>query len=452
MPSPKVAIVGRPNVGKSALFNRILGRRIAIVDEAEGVTRDRIEHPCDQLGHHFTLIDTGGIDPRSDDPFSGGIRSQSYAGIEEACLVVLVVDGKVGITELDLSLARELLKSGKPLALAVNKMDRSSDALKMWAFDKLGITASFSVSAVHGRGVMDLIEWICGRLPELSDENEPSHSTRLAIVGRANVGKSTLLNVITQRERSLVSDLAGTTRDSIDCALDVEGEPYTLIDTAGIRRVPKQKDVIEKFAHIRTERALERCDIALLVLDTLEGMTTQEKRIAASIEEKGRGCMLFLNKWDLARGMRMEHAIKALELEASFLRHCPIIVGSALQGRKVMDIFGWAKKIMQARAVRIGTSKLNSFVEKSIQLNHPPAIRGKRLRIYYLTQSDVNPPTFILFVNYKELLAESWKRYLINRFREEFGFIGLPVRFQVRDKSDKPASRGSTSERISERN
>ena len=450
---PKVAIVGRPNVGKSALFNRIVGKRLAIVDSAEGVTRDRQEAMGEIFDREFLFVDTGGIDPCSEDPYAKQIADQAILGALQANVVILVVDSTVGVSALDQELAHTLHKTlasqtsqancpnpKKKILLAINKVDHIDHTKGNWEFQSLGIDKMFPVSSLHGRGVMELLEAVISSIDWdnlKSTTPPPSSSIRLAVIGRPNVGKSTFVNSILSAPRCIVSDEAGTTRDAIDCEIEVNGTDFTLIDTAGIRRIPKQKDVIEKFAHIRTQRALERCDIALLMLNSLEGMTTQEKRIAKEIDTQGRGCILFLNKWDLTNNMRMEHAKDALYQELPFLRHCPLIIGSALTKRNVLSVFKITEQIMQARSEKIPTGQLNSLVEKAIQKNHPPMIKGKRLRIYYLTQVAQDPPTFKLFINHEDLMHSAWKRYLIAQLRGAFNLKGLPVRLLIEDKAAK---------------
>lgn len=430
---PRVAIVGRPNVGKSALFNRLLGQRLAIVDEAEGVTRDRLICRMEHDGLFFELIDTGGIDPRSDATFNDEVRAQAELAIDEADVLVMVVNAQVGITVLDEELARRLLRTNKPLLLAVNKVDHPTQESVAQQFYRLGIKQLLTVSAEHGYHIMELADWMKSRLPQAPAEL-PDEGLKLAIIGRPNVGKSTLLNHLLNEERSIVSPIAGTTRDTLDCLVTYQGKPYTIIDTAGIRRRSKHQDVVEKFAHMRTERAIERADLILLMLESTAGMTAQEKRLAKIIEERGKGCILFFNKWDLVKGFRMEHCLKAVREEIPFLEHCPAIFGSSLTGRNVDKIFQEVQNVEKWKHERVATGELNRFLEKAIQLNHPPMIKGKRLRIYYLTQVDSAPPTFILFLNHLDLIDSSWKRYLIRKLRESYPFTGLPLRFVLRDK------------------
>ncbi len=433
----KMAIVGRPNVGKSALFNRICNKRIAIVDESEGVTRDRLYAEAEAFGFPFEIIDTGGIDPKSPDRFQDEIRAQAEIAIKEADTLVMVVDSEVGITKLDEMLARILLKTTKPLVLAVNKIDDPNQKLRMHAFHQLGIHKMVAVSATHGYQIAELLEMAWEGFQPKEEAEELDHGVKVSIVGRPNVGKSTLINALMQQKRCVVSEIAGTTRDSVDIPFHFSGRPYTLIDTAGVRRKKAEKDVVEKFAAIRTERAIERSDVCILMLDAQEGLTVQEKRIAKQIEAAGKGCILVLNKWDLVKGFRMEHLIKALHTTSAFLAHCPILFISAKEERNLSKIFKEIDTVFMALETRITTHQLNKFVEKAMQLNHPPMITGKRLRIYYLTQVDVHPPRFILFVNKPELMHESYKKYLINGFRKTFPFTGAPLEFHLRGKEEQ---------------
>lgn len=431
----KLALVGRPNVGKSALFNRICNKRIAIVDEAEGITRDRLYSEVDHFGFQFEVVDTGGIDPRSQDPFRDEIRSQAEIAIVEADTLVLVVDSRVGVTSLDQELAQLLLQTGKPLTLAVNKIDDRSQEERLHPFYSLGISKMVAVSAIQGYQIAELIEraWE-GFTPK--EEVHKEEGIRLAVVGRPNVGKSTLVNALLQEERCVVSPLAGTTRDSVDIPVTIEGQLYTLIDTAGIRRKKAEAFVVDKFAALRTERAIERADVCLLLIDAQEGITTQEKRIATEIEGKGKSCIVLFNKWDAVQGFRMEHCLQALHQECPFLVHCPTLFISAKTGRNLEKIFPEVGRVYTGSKKRISTHQLNTFIERAIQLNHPPMITGKRLRIYYMTQVDVQPPRFVLFVNNPALMVESYKRYLVNSFRTQYDFAGSPLQFHMRGKKN----------------
>ncbi len=432
----KLAIVGRPNVGKSALFNRICDKRIAIVDEAEGITRDRLYAEAECFGMPFEVIDTGGIDPRSPDQFREEIRRQSEIAILEADTLVMVVDSRVGITELDEELARELLKTGKPLTLAVNKIDDRSHEDRVHAFYSLGISKIIGVSAVQGYQIAELLE-LAWEGFATKEERLERHGIRLSVIGRANVGKSTLVNSLLNEERCVVSSIAGTTRDSVDIPITVDGQDYTLIDTAGIRRKKSEHEVVEKFAAMRTERAIERSDVCLLIFDVQEGMTTQEKRIVTQIEKAGKSCVVLMNKWDMVQGFRMEHCLEALYKESPFLSHCPVHFISAKKKRNLEKIFPEVKRVYEASKNRISTHQLNTFIEKAMQINHPPVLTGKRLRVYYMTQVDVQPPRFVLFVNNPSLMPESYKRYLINQFRKKYSFSGTPLQLHLRGKTQK---------------
>lgn len=441
----KLAIVGRPNVGKSALFNRICKKRIAIVDEAEGVTRDRIYAQAEHFGFSFQIVDTGGIDPRSPDAFMDEIRRQAEEAIKEADSLVLVVDSTVGITPLDEELANILLKTHKPVTLAVNKIDDPAQMDRLHAFYGLGISKVVAISAAQGYQIAELLEEAWQGFPKTALEETKVSGVKISVVGRANAGKSTLINALLQEKRCVVSPIPGTTRDSVDIPFSYQDRPYTLIDTAGIRRKKAEKEVVEKFARLRTEAAIERADVCLLMLDATEGLTVQEKRIANLIEEHGKGCLLVMNKWDLVKGIRMEHCLHAIYQQTPFLKHCPVLFISAKERRNLSKIFEEIEKIYAASQTRISTHQLNKFIERALQLNHPPMLDGKRLRIYYMTQIDVHPPRFILFVNKPSLMANSYKKYLLNSFRAHFSFIGTPLQLFLRGKEDRFAShnRGS---------
>lgn len=433
----KVAIVGRPNVGKSALFNRICKKNIAIVDEAEGITRDRLYANADFFGTPFQLIDTGGIDPRSKGDFNSHIKRQAEIAIEEADSLILVVDSQCGMTTLDKELAEVLHRTHKPVCLAVNKVDNTSQEDLVYAFQKLGIPLVVPVSAAQGWHIAELLEAAFSKLPKDPIEEEVSQTIHLAIVGRPNVGKSSLVNYLLDEERCIVSPIPGTTRDSIDIPFEYDGVAYTLIDTAGIRRKGAEHEVVDKFAAIRTERAVERADICLLMLDSQQGITREEKKIANMIEESGKGCVLLFNKWDLVKGFRMEHCMQGIEEEVPFLKHCPKLFMSALTGRNVDKIFALAAEVYADSKKRIGTHQLNTFIAGCLQRNHPPMLNGKRLRIYYMAQVGTQPPKFVLFVNYPNLMIESYKKYIYNQFRETYQFSGLPIEIYLKGKKRK---------------
>lgn len=442
---PKIALVGRPNVGKSALFNRICQKRLSIVDEQEGITRDRLYAKADLFGRPFILVDTGGIDLSGEIPFAEEVKGQAEIAIQEADAIIFVVDGQLGPSPLDEELAKKFRKTKKPVFVAVNKIDAGEDLLRVSAFYGLGIPNIFGVSAIQGYQVAELLEAAMKMIPEAAEEEPIAPSAiRVAIVGRANVGKSTLLNELLHDNRSIVSPVAGTTRDAIDVLHTENGQDYLLIDTAGIRRKKSEKVVVEKFAAIRTEEALERADVCLLVLDSFEGLTTQEMRIANEIEQLGKSCILLFNKWDQVKNLQMEHALRGVKEAAPFLAHCPTLFISALKKRNLGGIFSLVKQVYEQRFLRLTTGALNKFIESCLQKYHPPLITGKRLRIYYLTQVECDPPRFVLFVNKPDLLTESYKKFLINQLRDSFPFPGCPLLFELRGK--KPASKSGNSE------
>jgi len=439
---PKIALVGRPNVGKSALFNCICKKRLAIVDASEGVTRDR--HVCDVefFGTRFEIVDTGGMDPFSSLPMNEAVRLQAEVAIEEADGIIFVVDLKVGLTQLDEEIARRLHRSSKPVVVAVNKTDLPKDEYLIYLFQSLGFTNYVAVSAAQNWQITELVEAALEKVPK-GNEVGVERGLSLALVGRPNVGKSSLVNFLLSEERCLVSPMPGTTRDSIDVSFSCGGKPYTLIDTAGIRKGKVLHEVADVIALQRTRLAIDRADVCLLMLDANLGISAQDKRIAAEIRAAGKGCIVLLNKWDLVKGCRMEHCMRSLDEDVFFLRHCPKIAVSAKGGRNVEKIFPGVLDVAQAQSQRIETGHLNRFVEEMMSKYSPPSLRGKRLRIYYMTQVAVSPPRFVLFVNHPSLMARSYERYLHNQFRKRYGFAGSPIVFQVRGK-DKRACKKVT--------
>ncbi|WP_420422022.1 ribosome biogenesis GTPase Der [Simkania sp.] len=433
----KIALIGRPNVGKSALFNRIVGKRISIVDEMEGVTRDRLYREGDLFGRPFEIIDTGGMDPTGEVAFAEEVKRQAEIAIEEADSLILVVDATVGITTLDEEVARVLKRTTKPLCLAVNKIDGEHQEPLLAPFYGLGIQEVLPVSAVQGRNVAELLDKALAPCPEIEEEEDPAAGIKVALIGRPNVGKSTMINKLLNESRCVVSPIPGTTRDNIDVEVSFEGETFTFIDTAGIRRKKSEHEVVDKFAAIRTTRAIERADVCLLMLDAQEGLSHQDKRIMNQIEKAGKGCLLFFNKWDLIKGVRMEHCYKSLEIEASFIRYCPTIFGSAETGRHLDQIFSELRNVYHDMHQRIPTGKLNQFLEKAMQRRHPPMIQGKRLRVYYMAQVTTAPPRFVFFVNDPKRMNDTYKKYLINQFREAYRFLGTPLFFSLRGKKTR---------------
>ena len=459
---PKIALIGRPNVGKSALFNAIINRPLAIVEEEEGVTRDRLYGKSELFGQSFEIIDTGGLLGKND-TFFKEISQQTEIAIEEADGIILVVDGTfLEPHSLDLEVARILRRTKKPLCLAVNKVDRFDRQDEIAArFTKLGIQPLITVSAAHRMNIAELMQGMFSQLPEdllCKDEEKDeeqaakdSSRTHIAIIGRPNVGKSMLINSLLGEERSIVSPIAGTTRDMIDTLVERDEEEYCFIDTAGIRRKHKEKVVIEKFAAMRTERAIERADICLLVIDCQDGITHEEKKIAKMIEEAGAGCIVLINKWDLAKGFRMEHAMKGIEQEVPFLSHCPKLIISAKSGRNVEQIFPLIKDVQASMKKRITTGQLNKALMAWMQAYHPPMVGTRRLRIYYMAQVDIKPPKFILFVNSKTLIDDTYKRYLTNQLRKTFEFHGVPFILTIKGRDETENKKAKQKRREEER-
>lgn len=430
----KIALVGRPNVGKSALFNRIVKKRIAIVDEQAGVTRDRLYGEAELFGSLFEVIDTGGIQQGNDIPFAEEVKRQAEIAMSEADSIIMVVDGRVGVTVMDEVVAGMLKRLSKPLCLAVNKIDNESQEPMAADFYSLGIKKMCAVSALQGNQIVELLEHAVEPLSK-ECQAEANDFLKVAIIGRPNVGKSTLINTLLSEERCVVSEIPGTTRDAIDVSVNVGSDTLTFIDTAGIRRKKSEHEVVDKFAAIRTERAIARADVCLLMLDIQEGFSVQDKKIACQIEKAGKGCVLLLNKWDAVKGYRMEHCVKTLRDEAFFIRYCPTLCISAKTGRNLEKIFQLVKEVHDSLHMRLPTGQLNIFIEKAIQRKSPPMLQGKRLRIYYMAQVDTNPPRFVFFVNKIALMDETYKKYLINQFREKYHFTGAPLLFFLKGKS-----------------
>jgi GTPase len=436
---PKIAIVGRPNVGKSALFNRLCQKRISIVDEQEGVTRDCLFAEVDWFGQKCQLIDTGGIDATSTHLFNEEVRKQSEWALEMADIAVLVVDGTVGLTDLDYEVAKLIIRRKIPALCAVNKIDGAEQEILLHPFHALPLSQLCGVSAIHGYQIAELIEAVLALLPKQVVPEVPQliPSLRVTIAGRPNVGKSTLLNRLLGVPRAIVSPIAGTTRDAVDALLSWEDQAILFVDTAGIRRKKVQKERVDQCADLRTREALERSDLVLLMLDAQEGITEQEKRIASAIEALGKSCILLFNKWDLVHGVRMEHLLLATREAVPFLAHCPALFLSAEIGRNVDKVLPLIREVHEERARRIPTGELNAFMERAVQEVHPPMLTGKRLRIYYMVQVQVAPPKFVFFVNRASLMTDSYKKYLINQFRNTYRFLGTPLCFELRNKSHR---------------
>lgn len=438
MAKPVVAIVGRPNVGKSTLFNRLAGTRISIVESEPGITRDRIYADIEWQDEKFILIDTGGIETDSDDIIISKIRQQAQLAIEEADLLLFVVDGRSGITNLDEEIAGYLRKTNKKIILVINKVDDFSlvDEI-IWQFYALGFEEMMPLSAEHGKNIGDLLEKIIENLPEIAEEEEDSEVLNIAIVGKPNVGKSSLVNYIAGQERSIVSDIPGTTRDAIDTLVEVNGIKYNLIDTAGLRRKARIKESIEYYSVIRTLRAIDRADAVLMMIDARDGVTTQDKRIVGYAHDSGKAIVLAVNKWDLIEkdSKTMEEYKKDIYDELKFLTYAPITFISALTGQRVTEALELLEYVVDQNSLRIKTGLLNEVLEEAFLLREPPGYRGKKLKLLYATQVGIKPPTFLLFVNDLELMHFSYERYLENALRDAFGFVGTSIRIILKKRN-----------------
>ncbi len=436
---PVVAIVGRPNVGKSTFVNRLLGARHSIVDDQAGVTRDRIYFDVEWMEKEFTLIDTGGIIPGDDDEIMVNIFTQAKVACEEADKVIFLVDGKDGINPIDYDIANVLRKSGKEIFLAVNKIDSPEKFANITDFYALAIGEPIAISALHGSGgVGDLLEAVTKDFGYIENEEKAEH-IRIAIVGKPNVGKSSIVNALLNKERVIVSNIAGTTRDAIDSKVKYEGEEYILVDTAGIRKKSKVDWGIEKFAVDRSIRAIRNCDIAVLVIDAKEGISDQDKKIANTIIEAGKGMILAINKWDLIEDKNsntINKFEKEIELEMPFLNFVPKIFISAKTKQRLVNIYKLSKEVYEQATKRVTTSLLNKIVLDAISMNPPVSIRGKRLKLFYSVQVKTQPPTFVLFINNEDFLKDNYVKYLENKLRESFGFKGTPIRITAKEKKE----------------
>jgi len=439
MPKPIVAIVGRPNVGKSTLFNRIVGERVAIVDDAPGITRDRLYADGEWLSHTFTLIDTGGLDPDSDDFITRHIFRQVEVAIESADVVLFLTDIKAGVMEADRQVADLLRKSKKPVVLVVNKVDvPTRENHELYEFYELGIGDPVPVSAGQALGLGDMLDEITKHFPSDNGDEEDDTKIKVAIVGKPNVGKSSLINKILGEERLIVSSTPGTTRDAVDTFHTRDGKEFLFIDTAGLRRKSKIKENIERYSIVRTIAAVERCDVCVLLVDAEEGISEQDTKIAGIAHERGRAAIIAVNKWDKIEknNKTMKEFTIKLETELSYMPYAPKLFISALTGQRIHKLFDLVYTVYENHALRVATGVLNEVVLEATAMHAPPTDKGKTLRVYYATQVSVKPPTFILFVNDNKLMHFSYLRYMENKIREAFGFAGTPVRFIVRDKKD----------------
>ena len=444
MAKPLVAIVGRPNVGKSMLFNKLTGQRTSIVEDTPGVTRDRIYGQCEWCGRTFSLVDTGGIEPGTDSDMLKFMRRQAEIGIELADAIIMVTDVRSGVTAADEDVATMLRKSGKPVALAVNKCDSTGlvnpDAFEFYS---LGIGDLFETSAVHGHGTGDLLDWVLANIPEDEEEEDDSDVIKVAIVGKPNVGKSSLLNRILGEERVIVSNVAGTTRDAIDSYFENETGKYCFIDTAGMRRKSKVDDAIERYSNMRSINAIERADVCLILIDANDGVTEQDTKIAGLVHEAGKAAIIVVNKWDAVEN-KETNTMRDMEAQVrnglSYMLYAPVLFLSALTGSRVDKLFQVIQEVHTQNTSRITTGALNSVLADATARVQPPTDKGRRLKIYYMTQAGTKPPHFVIFCNDARLFHFSYQRYLENQIREVFGLKGTPIRITIRQKGDKEES------------
>ena len=440
MARPVIAIVGRPNVGKSTLFNKLVGERISIVDDTPGVTRDRIYGKVEWLDKTADIIDTGGIEPYSDDIILKQMRRQAELAIDAADVIILVTDLKSGLVTTDIEVATMLQKSGRPVVLCVNKCDRIGEPDPgFYEFYNLGLGDPIQVSSVHGHGTGDLLEAVFSHIPDSAWEDNDGEVINVAVIGKPNVGKSSLINRITGEERCIVSNIAGTTRDSIDTTVENEYGIFNFTDTAGMRRKNKVDDAIEKYSIIRAKMAIERSDVCVIMIDATEGFTEQDSKVAGLAHEAGKACIIAVNKWDAIEkdGTTMSSYKKDLEKEFSFMSYAPMIFISAKTGQRLDKLFEMIKAVANANSMRIKTGALNDILAQATARVQPPTDKGRRLKIFYMTQASTKPPTFVCFVNSAQLFHFSYQRYLENRIRDTFGLEGTPIRFVIRERGDK---------------
>lgn len=440
MSKPAVAIIGRPNVGKSTFFNYIVGKRISIVEDIPGVTRDRITADANWRDRDFTLIDTGGIEPESDDVILSQMRRQANIAINLADVIIFITDIRQGVTATDEDIALMLRKSKKPVILVCNKSDSyGKEPAELYEFYNLGLGDPYPVSAANAKGIGDVLDAIYEALPPEEEKDEDNLTIKVAIIGKPNVGKSSLVNKILGENRVIVSNIAGTTRDAIDSEFENEYGKYIFIDTAGIRRKSKIEDNLEKYSIMRTLLAVERADVCLLMIDANEGITAQDATIAGEAHEAGKGIIIVVNKWDEYKKENgtLEKYKKEVYNKLSYLSYAPIIFISAKTGQRVDKLFNIINNVANQNALRVSTSVLNQVLNEAIAIVQPPTDKGKRLRIYYMTQASTKPPTFVVFVNDKKLFHFSYERYLVNQLRKEFGLEGTPIRMIVRERNEK---------------
>ena len=440
MSKPVVAVVGRPNVGKSTLFNALAGERISIVKDTPGVTRDRIYADVNWLDYHFTMIDTGGIEPDSRDVILSQMREQAEIAIATADVIIFLTDVRQGLQDSDSKVADMLRRSGKPVVLVVNKVDSFEKFMPdVYEFYNLGIGDPFTISAASMLGLGDMLDEVVKHFPDYAKDEEEDERPKVAIIGKPNVGKSSLINKLAQEDRVIVSDIAGTTRDAIDTDITYDGKEYVFIDTAGLRRKNKIKEEIERYSIIRAVTAVERADVCIIVIDATEGVTEQDAKIAGIAHERGKGIIIAVNKWDAIEKddkTIYRHTEKIRQI-LSFMPYAEIIFISAKSGQRLNKIFELIDVVIANNSMRVATGVLNEIVTEAVAMQQPPSDKGKRLRIYYTTQVAVKPPTFVIFVNDKELMHFSYTRYLENRIRETFGFRGTALKFIIRERKEE---------------
>ena len=439
MAKPTVAIIGKPNVGKSTFFNYIVGSRISIVEDTPGVTRDRVYAETNWRGRNFTVVDTAGIEPESDDTIISQMREQAKIAIDIADVILFLTDVKQGVTAADQEIAIMLKKSKKPVVLVCNKADNMSrDRNEIYEFYNLGMGEPYPVSAANALGIGDVLDALYENFPEKSDDEDDDGRIKVAVIGKPNVGKSSLINKILGENRTIVSNIAGTTRDAIDTEYENEYGKYVLIDTAGIRRKSKVSESIEKFSIMRTLLAIERADVCLIMIDANEGVTDQDAKIAGEAHEAGKGIIIVVNKWDEYEKETgtLEKYKKDIYAKLSYLSYAPVIFISAKTGQRVDKLFNMINNVAEQNAMRVSTATLNQVINEAIAIVQPPTDKGKRLKILYGTQVSTKPPTFVIFVNNKELFHFSYERYLVNQIRKEFGLEGTPVRIIAREKGE----------------
>ena len=440
MAKPVIAIVGRPNVGKSTLFNKLVGKRVAIVDDTPGVTRDRIFGDCEWLGHTMMLVDTGGIEPYSDDIILTQMRRQAQLAMDSADVIIMVVDVRDGIVATDQDVAAMLQKSGKPVVLCVNKCDSVGDVPPdFYEFYNLGLGDPIAVSSVHGSGTGDLLDAVLEHLPASAGTEEEDEGIKVAVIGKPNVGKSSLINAIVGEERTIVSDSAGTTRDAIDTIVSNKYGDFVFIDTAGLRRKSKVDDTIEKYSVLRAQMAIERADVCIIMIDGVENFTEQDSKVAGLAHDSGKACIIAVNKWDACEkdGTTMQKYRKKLMNDFAFMSYAPIVFISAKTGQRIENLFELIKFVNDQNSMRISTGRLNEVLADATARVQPPTDKGRRLKIYYMTQASTRPPTFVCFVNRKDLFHYSYQRYLDNQIRAVFGLEGTPTRFIIREREQK---------------